>query len=54
MVAKPGRAPELRLLLLLVVVVVGEEFCFSSFLFLILLFAPRWEDTKRFLETEGP
>lgn len=53
MVAKPGRAPEPRLLLLLVVVV-GEEFCFSSFLFLILLFAPRWEDTKRFLETEGP
>lgn len=51
MVAKPGCAPKPSLLLLLLV---GEEFCFSSFLFLILLFVSRWEDTKRFLETEGP
>lgn len=25
-----------------------------SFLFVILLYVSRWEDTKRFLETEGP
>lgn len=49
----PNLAPEPSLLLLLLLVA-GGKFCFSSFLFLILLFASRWEDTKRFLETEGP